>query len=48
MSKNLKDLLISISDLSSKEQEEKIATAFSDWKKSYEQVDDVLVIGIKI
>jgi len=48
MSKNLKDLLLSISYLSSKEQEEKIANAFSDWKKSYEQVDDVLVIGIKI
>ena len=48
MSKNLKELLISVSDLSSKEQEEKIATAFSDWKKSYEQVDDVLMIGIKI
>lgn len=48
MSKNLKELLQSISDLSSKEQEEKIATAFTDWKKSYEQVDDVLLIGIKI
>lgn len=48
MSKNLKDLLISISELSSKEQEEKIANAFVDWKKSYEQVDDVLMIGIKI
>jgi len=48
MSKNLKDLLISISHLPCKEQEEKIATAFVDWKKSYEQVDDVLIIGIKI
>ncbi len=48
MSKNLKDLLVSISELSSKEQEDKIATAFNDWKKSYEQVDDVLMIGIKI
>lgn len=48
MSKNLKELLVSISHLSSKEQEEKIATAFTDWKKSYEQVDDVLLIGIKI
>lgn len=48
MSKNLKDLLISISELPSKEQEEQIAKAFIDWKKSYEQVDDVLIIGIKI
>lgn len=48
MSKNLKDLLISISDLSSSEQEQKIDEAFKNWKKSYEQVDDVLIIGIKI
>jgi serine phosphatase RsbU (regulator of sigma subunit) len=48
MSKNLKELLLSISELSSKEQEEKIANAFVNWKKSYEQVDDVLIIGIKI
>lgn len=48
MSKNLKDLLVSISHLTCKEQEEKIATAFMDWKKTYEQVDDVLLIGIKI
>lgn len=48
MTKNLKDLLISIADLSSSEQKQKIEIAFNDWKKSYEQVDDVLVIGIKI
>jgi serine phosphatase RsbU (regulator of sigma subunit) len=48
MSKNLKELLISTSHLPCNEQEEKIANAFSAWKKSYEQVDDVLVIGIKI
>jgi serine phosphatase RsbU (regulator of sigma subunit) len=48
MSKNLKELLVSISELSSKEQEEKISTAFTDWKKSYEQVDDVLIIGITV
>ena len=48
MSKNLKELLISVSELSSAEQKQKIETAFNDWKKSYEQVDDVLIIGIKI
>lgn len=48
MSKNLKDLLVSVSNLDCAEQRQKIDTAFNDWKKSYEQVDDVLVIGIKI
>lgn len=48
MSKNLKDLLISISHLSCIEQKQKIEIAFNDWKKSYEQVDDVLIIGMKI
>lgn len=48
MSKNLKDLLISVSDQPSNEQEQKIEFAFNDWKKSHEQVDDVLIIGIKI
>lgn len=48
MSKNLKNLLISISHLSCIEQKQKIEIAFNDWKKSYEQVDDVLIIGMKI
>lgn len=48
MSKNLKDLLVSVSNLTCTEQRQKIDIAFNDWKKSYEQVDDVLVIGIKI
>lgn len=48
MSKNLKDLLISISHLNCDEQKDKLESAFNDWKKSYEQVDDVLMIGIKI
>ncbi|MES2763438.1 MAG: SpoIIE family protein phosphatase [Bacteroidota bacterium] len=48
MSKNLKELLISISDLPSQEQEQQIGKAFMDWKRSYEQVDDVLIIGLKI
>jgi serine phosphatase RsbU (regulator of sigma subunit) len=48
MTKNLKDLLLSIATLSSVEQERKIDEAFNNWKKSYEQVDDVLMIGIKI
>jgi serine phosphatase RsbU (regulator of sigma subunit) len=48
MSKNLKELLISVSDLPSDEQEQKIGDAFMNWKRSYEQVDDVLIIGLKV
>ena len=48
MSKNLKDLLISISHLTCAEQKQRIEIAFNNWKQSYEQVDDVLIIGIKI
>ncbi len=48
MSKNLKELLLSISMLPAKQQHEKIEEAFMNWKKNYEQVDDVLVMGIKI
>ena len=48
MSKKLKELLISVSELSSAEQEQKISEEFNNWKKTYEQVDDVLVVGIKI
>jgi serine phosphatase RsbU (regulator of sigma subunit) len=48
MSKKLKELLVSASELPSIEQEQKISEEFNNWKKTYEQVDDVLVIGIKI
>ena len=48
MTKNLKNLLISISELPAYQQQEHIQQAFSNWKKNYEQVDDVLVIGIKL
>lgn len=48
MSKNLKELLISISGLAAHEQKQKLEFAFNDWKHTYEQVDDVLIIGIKI
>jgi serine phosphatase RsbU (regulator of sigma subunit) len=48
MSKNLKQLLLSISALDAKEQYERTDRAFTDWKASYEQVDDVLLMGIKL
>jgi serine phosphatase RsbU (regulator of sigma subunit) len=44
----LKELLLSISDLTMKEQKEKISETFYNWKGESEQVDDVCIIGIKI
>ena len=48
MTKNLKNLFIAIAELSADQQKEKIDVTFNTWQKDYEQVDDVLVIGIKI
>ena len=48
MSKNLKKLLVSVSALPAKEQYARIEHEFLTWKSTYEQVDDVLLIGIKI
>ncbi|MDI9341172.1 MAG: SpoIIE family protein phosphatase [Sediminibacterium sp.] len=48
MYKRMKELFISIGSLSMKEQHKQIETAFQAWKGHLEQVDDVLVIGIKI
>lgn len=48
MTKKLKDILISVSSLSSSEQKKRIEADFDKWKGLNEQVDDVLVIGIKI
>ncbi len=48
MSKNLKQLLVAVAALPAEEQQEAINRAFTDWKANYEQVDDVLVMGIKL
>lgn len=48
MTKNLKDLFIKIEPLSSQEQEQQIDTVFKTWKGTYEQVDDILVMGFKV
>lgn len=48
MYKRMKELFISIGSLSMKEQHKQIEMAFQAWKGHLEQVDDVLVIGIKI
>ncbi|MGL4599796.1 MAG: SpoIIE family protein phosphatase, partial [Bacteroidia bacterium] len=43
-----RELLLSVHQLPLEKQHEKMKEAFFGWKKEYEQVDDVLVIGIRI
>lgn len=44
----LKQLLLDIHSLPLHEQEQKLDKAFTDWKDVHAQVDDVLVIGIRV
>lgn len=44
----LKKLLISIHDLSPAQQHEAIKTAYENWKGNLEQIDDILVIGVRV
>ena len=46
--KNFKELLLMIYDLSMEEQKEMMEMTFEQWKGSYDQVDDILVIGVKV
>lgn len=48
MTRKLKDVLISVSGLTAIEQRKVIEKNFDDWRGAQEQVDDVLLIGIKI
>ena len=48
MSKQFKNFLISISDLSMDTQKELILEKFRDWKGDNEQVDDVCIIGVRV
>lgn len=48
MYKRFKELLVSLYDLPMLEQKKEINEAFHTWKGDLEQVDDVLVIGIRI
>ena len=41
-------MLISIKDKSMSEQKEILDTEFAKWKGDHDQIDDVLVMGIKI
>ncbi len=46
--KNLKELLLSIQDKNMKEQQQALANKQEEWRGSLEQVDDILIIGIRI
>lgn len=48
MMTRFKELLIAIKDKSMQEQETELALALDDWKKDTEQIDDILVIGIRV
>lgn len=48
MYKQLKQLLIEISDLSMNDQKHAIETALNTWKGDLEQVDDITLMGIRI
>ena len=47
-SKALKELLLSIQNLTMKEQHTFINNAYDVWKSGYEQIDDVCMIGVRI
>ncbi|WP_338759675.1 SpoIIE family protein phosphatase [Bernardetia sp. ABR2-2B] len=48
MSRNLRKLLQEISNKPMQEQLEQVKTVFNDWKGMHHQIDDVIVLGIKI
>lgn len=46
--KQLREIFVEVSELSINQQFEHINTRFEDWKGALEQVDDVLVIGVRV
>jgi serine phosphatase RsbU (regulator of sigma subunit) len=48
LSKNLREFLLSIQPFSMEDQEKKLTAFFLDWKKDTIQVDDVLMIGVRV
>lgn len=45
---NMKNLICSIKDKTMREQKEIMNTRFEEWRGNLEQVDDVVVFGIKV
>ena len=46
--KALNELLFSVVELPMHEQKEKLDTTLNSWKRNLEQVDDVLIFGLKL
>ncbi len=47
LAKNFKNLLLSVQDLSMIEQGNRLDEVFTDYRLDVEQIDDVVVIGVK-
>ncbi len=48
LAKNFRNLLLSIQNLSMIEQRNRLDAVFTDYRKETEQIDDVVVIGVKV
>ncbi|MBL7933116.1 MAG: SpoIIE family protein phosphatase, partial [Bacteroidia bacterium] len=48
MYKQLKDLLVSISQMSLDQQKSQLQKALINWKGTAEQVDDICIIGVRV
>ena len=48
MRKRFRELLIRVAPMQHQDMESALAKAFNDWKGAEEQVDDVLVVGVRI
>jgi hypothetical protein len=48
MTKKLKETLLSIADKEMKEQKIYLEKTLDEWMQGWEQVDDILVMGLKI
>ena len=48
LSRNFKRLLLEIQPLSMKEQKVRLENTFDAWKKDMEQIDDILVLGLRV
>ena len=48
MYKSFKELLLRIQDKNMQQQEEILENTINDWRGGMEQIDDVLVIGVRL
>lgn len=48
MKSQLRDLLVSIHGKTMREQKDQLLTSFERWRGTHEQVDDILIIGVKV